>query len=295
MTTFGGGKRPPPAWSFVGSARQSVAMATAPRRAGWINGWAAAPPRAGTAAPERAVKDNGGGKISRLHYYPNSAARRGGSVYQPSALVPIISRRKTTTPITARPAPKHARPRSPASSSGSTRRQRPDKAHNLQNAYGYYIDGMGRRDRPLHVRRRAEIGGVGIYDGPRTSAARSDAMVRPVSRGSSAFGRRSTMIEILGGWGPGPRPGTGHARRFQRRQERVAQVPDRFVAHGGGRSARCACSPLRTDYYQGWARTTPPPQTPEMGPTGDSRRGRARDKVPAPPNPVTAPATIPTA
>ena len=112
-----------------------------------------------------------------------------------------------------------------------------DKARNLQNAYGYYIDRKMWDDVTdlFTADGVLEIGGIGIYDGP--------ANIRRALERNGPAGLKhgqlndhplfDTTIEIAPGGLEARVRGLelGHARRFQ---------------HAAGRTGRCACSqPVR--------------------------------------------------
>ena len=197
------------------------------------------------------VKDKGVWKISRLHFVPQfSGPYQTGwrNVINPLPLVPyhFKTEDEAGTPI---PAPVGAAPKTRATLASLEQRidtlNAEDKARNLQDAYGYYIDrkmwddvtDLFTSDGVL------EIGGVGIYDGP-ANIRRALERDGPADLDGPAE-RPSVirhMIEIAGRSG-----GAVQNRRHvdftsARAQWSVSVFDNRFVKQTAcGRSAKCAC------------------------------------------------------
>ena len=260
------------------------------------------------------MKDNGVWKISRLHYYPQFGGpyETGWETYtNPLPLVPYHFKNEDEagTPI---PPPVGPAPKTTATLASLEQRidalNAEDKARNLQNAYGYYIDrkmwddvtDLFTSDGVL------EIGGVGIYDGPAN-------IRRALERDGPAGLKRGqlndhplfdTMIEIAPGGMEARVRGLdlGMLGDFSsgRAQWSVSVFANRFVKQDGVWKIReMRVFPLfKTDYYQGWgkSRIVDPAPAKEFAPNRPVPAADAGDNViPAfLPNPVTGkPVTYP--
>ena len=253
------------------------------------------------------VKDKGVWKISRLHFVPQFAGpyeTGWRNVTNPLPLVPyhFKTEDEAGTPI---PAPVGAAPKTRATLASLEQRidtlNAEDKARNLQNAYGYYIDrkmwddvtDLFTSDGVL------EIGGVGIYDGP-ASIRRALERDGPAGLKHGQLNDHplfDTMIEIA--------PGGTEARvrgldlgmlgdfTSARAQWSVSVFDNRFVKQDGVWKIReMRVFPLfKTDYYQGWgkSRIVDPAPAKEFAPDRPVPAADAgNDPVPAfLPNPVT--------
>jgi hypothetical protein len=152
------------------------------------------------------AKENGVWKISRIHYYPEIAGtyeQGWRTVKSPLPLVPYHFKNviEAGTPI---PVPVGAAPKTKASLASLEQRidalNAEDKARNLQNAYGYYIDrkmwddvtDLFTSDGVL------EIGGIGVYEGP-ASIHRALERIGPAGLKSGQLNDHplfDTLIEI---------------------------------------------------------------------------------------------------
>ena len=217
------------------------------------------------------VKDNGVWKIARLHYYPQFGGpyESGWEAYSnPLPLVPyhFKTEDEAGTPI---PPPVGPPARTTATLANLEERierlNAQDKARNLQNAYGYYIDrkmwddvsDLFTSDGVL------EIGGVGVFDGP-ASIRRGLERDGPagLTRGQlNDHPLFDTMIEIA--------PGGLEARvrglelgmlgdfASGKAEWTVRVFANRFVKQNGvWKILEMRLFPvLRTDYYQGWGKS----------------------------------------
>jgi hypothetical protein len=253
------------------------------------------------------VKDKGVWKISRLHFFPQFAGpyEKGWSnVSNPLPLIPyhFKTEDEAGTPI---PAPVGPAPTTRATLASLEQRidalNAEDKARNLQNAYGYYIDrkmwddvtDLFTSDGVL------EIGGVGIYEGPaniRRALERDgtaglkhgqlndhplfDTMIE-IAPGGMEARIRGLDLGMLGDFGKG----TAHWA--------VSVFVNRFVKQDGVWKVReMRVFPLlKTDYYQGWgkSRIVDPAPAKEFAPNRPVPAADAGDNlIPAfLPHPVT--------
>ena len=322
MTTFGGGKPglPPGVVNslFVEVPLVNLSVDGNSAKARWygfnmLGGGANARWDSGTFQNEY-VKDNGVWKISRLHYYPQfgGPVEKGWEAYtNPLPLVPyhFKTEDEAGTPI---PPPLGPAPKTQATIASLEQRidalNAQDKARNLQNAYGYYIDrkmwddvtDLFTSDGVL------EIGGVGIYDGPaniRRALERDGpaGLTRGQLNDHPLF---DTMIEIAPGGSEARVRGLdlGMVGDFSsgKAQWSVSVFSNRFVKQDGVWKIRemRVFPVLRTDYYQGWGKSRLVEPTParEFAPNRPIPAADAGDNViPAfLPNPVTGkPVTYP--
>jgi hypothetical protein len=315
MNTFGGGKPGLPAGAvnslFVEVPLVNLSADGTSARSRWygfnmLGGGAAARWDSGTFENEY-VKDNGVWKISRLHYYPQfgGPVETGWEAYtNPLPLVPYHFRNEDEA---GTPIPPASGPASKTAATLASLEQRvdalnaEDKARNLQNAYGYYIDrkmwddvtDLFTSDGVL------EIGGVGVYEGPGN-------IRRALERDGPAGLRNGqlndhplfdTMIEIAPGGLEARVRGLdlGMLGDFSSSQAQwsVSVFSNRFVKQDGVWKIReMRVFPLlKTDYYQGWgkSRIIDPAPVKEFAPNRSVPAADAGDNViPAfLPNPVT--------
>jgi hypothetical protein len=215
------------------------------------------------------IKDNGVWKISRLHYYPQfgGPVDKGWDGYtNPLPLVPYHFRNEDEAGTPIPPATGLA-PKTTATLASLEQRidalNAEDKARNLQNAYGYYIDRKMWDDvTDLFTADGVfEIAGIGVYEGP--------ANIRKALERDGPAGLKTgqlndhplfdTMIEIA--------PGGFEARvrgldlgmlgdfTSSRAQWSVSVFSNRFVKQDGVWKIReMRVFPiLRADYGQNWS------------------------------------------
>jgi hypothetical protein len=224
------------------------------------------------------VKDNGVWKIARLHYYPQFGGpyETGWQSYtNPLPLVPyhFKSENEAGTPI---PAPVGPAPATKATLADLERRidalNAEDKARNLQNAYGYYIDRRMWDDVTdlFTADGVLEIGGVGIYEGPADirRALERDGPAGLTHGQLNDHPLFDTMIEIAPGGLEARVRGLdlGMLGDFSRGKAHwsVSVFNNRFVKQDGVWKVRemRVFPVLETDYYQGWGKSrivSPPP------------------------------------
>ena len=217
------------------------------------------------------VKDKGVWKISRLHYYPQfgGAYETGWRSYSPTLpLIPYHFKNEdeagTPIPAAVGPAPKTSATLDQLETRIDVMNAE-DKARNLQNAYGYYIDRKMWDDVTdlFTADGVLEIGGVGSYSGA--------ANIRRALERDGAAGLKQgelndhplfdTMIEIAPGGMEARVRGLdlGMTGDFGKSTAywSVSVFDNRFVKQGGVWKIReMRVSPLlKTDYYQGWGKS----------------------------------------
>ena len=279
LTTFGGGKPglPPGVVNslFVEVPLVNLSVDGNSAKARWygfsmLGGGANARWDSGTFENEY-VKDNGVWKISRLHYYPQFGGpyESGWEAYtNPLPLVPYHFK---TEDEAGTPIPPPVGPAAKTTATLANLEQRierlnaDDKARNLQNAYGYYIDrkmwddvtdlftsdgvlelgGAGRYDGPANIRRALERDGpAGLQRGQLNDHPLFDTMIE-IAPGALEARVRGLELGMLGDFSSGTA------------QWSVRVFDNRFVKQGGVWKIReMRLFPvLRTDYYQGWGKS----------------------------------------
>lgn len=217
------------------------------------------------------VKDKGVWKISRLHFFPQfGGAYEGGMKFltNPLPLVPyhFATADVAGTPI---PAPTGAAPKTTATLAQLEQRvtalNAEDKARNLQNAYGYYVDrkmwddvtdlftpdgvleigGIGIYDGATNIRRALErYGAAGLKNGQLNDHPLFDTMIEVASSGDEAL-VRSLELGMVGDQekGAGYWTVSVHANRMVK-QDGVWKIREMRVF-----------PLLKTDYTQGWGKS----------------------------------------
>jgi hypothetical protein len=225
------------------------------------------------------VKDKGVWKISRLHFFPQFGGPYENGMRPFSNSLPLVPYHFKTADVagTPIPAPVGAAPATKVSLASLEQRievlNAEDKARNLQNAYGHYIDRKMWDDVTdlFTADGVLEIGGVGIYDGA--------ANIRRALERAGAAGLKNgqlndhplfdTMIEIApGGMEARVRGielgmlgdqevGTGYWT--------VRVFDNRFVKQGGVWKIReMRLFPvIKTDYSLGWGKSRVVDAAPE--------------------------------
>jgi hypothetical protein len=217
------------------------------------------------------VKDNGVWKISRLNFTPQFGGPYETGMRPLSASLPLVPYHFKTADVGGVPIPAPIGPAPKTSASLASLEQRiealnaEDKARNLQNAYGYYVDQRMWDDVTdlFTADGVLEIGGVGVYDGPasiRRALERSgpaglkngqlndhplfDTMIEIAPGGQEAL-VRSLELGMVGD----QETGAGHWT--------VSVHVNRFVGQGGvWRIREMRVFPVvKTDYYQGWGKS----------------------------------------
>src|SRR5690606_35769676 len=217
------------------------------------------------------VKEDEVWKISRLHFHPQFGGPYEDGWRPLASPLPLVPYHFKSEDIAGTPIPPAvgAAPRTRATLASLEQRidalNAEDKARNLQNAYGYYVDRKmwGDVTDLFTADGVLEIGGAGIYDGPaniRRALERHgpaglrngqlhdhplfDTTVQIAPGGNEAL-VRGLELGVLGDY----QNGTAHWT--------VSVFTNRFVKQDGVWKIRemRVFPVLKTDYYQGWGKS----------------------------------------